>query len=69
MANTKVTMQVYEVLKPWTITEKRSPFFGTHDSGTVQFASDEFTEEQMTGWLDDGILELVSEKPIVNDEE
>ena len=55
-------IQTFKILKQWTITEKRSPYKGTHDSGIVNIPEDEFTPEQIQAWIDDGTFELVSEK-------
>lgn len=58
------TIEIYNVLKDWTVTEKRSPFVGTHQNGIVQIPVGEFSDEQMQAWIDDGVLEFVEEREV-----
>lgn len=55
---------VFEVKKPWVVEEKRSPWFGTHESGVVQIPVDEFTPEKFKQLQDDGILLFLEEKEV-----
>lgn len=57
-------IKVYEVLKTFEVTEKRSPWFGTHESGIIQIPADEFTPEKFAE-LTEGenpTLKLIEEK-------
>lgn len=57
-------IQIFNVLKEWTVEEKRSPFIGTHHNGIVQIPVGELNDEQMKAWISDGILELVEEREV-----
>ena len=57
-------IKVFEVLKKFEITEKRSPWFGTHESGIVQIPEDEFTPEKFAELTEgeDPTLKFIEEK-------
>ena len=44
----------------WEVTDAKSKFFGTHETGTVNIPDGEFTPEQIDAWVASGNLTLVA---------